>query len=381
MGKKDNSILGKMGYTIPLGKIMKIPMKLHWSIFIFLLYIPFLGWYKNLSFQDIAILFIAIIFVLGSVLLHELGHSYAARKLGIKTYDIVLSIIGGVARLEKIPEDPAEEFKVAIAGPLVNLFIFSVLCIILFITFVSGAIDVMPTIQNFINPKIFLNRFDLPFLVLFTYIIAAANFLLFAINLLPVFPMDGGRIFRAIMSGKWGRPKATLFAAYTGKFIALVLVAVGIILIQPIWSLTGVIVFFMVEIEHRQELENTRYKNIKADALLSTSYDRVKLVLPMQEVINRHFENDISMFLVEDSKSKVVGVIDDNILKTAMRENGEEVAISHYMSQRFALINIKDDYHSIYRALVTEDKSIGVVMDYGEVKGVIERDLFKSKEF
>ncbi len=368
-----------MGFTIPLGRIMRIPMKLHWSIFIFLLYIPFLGWYKNIEIAEIITLFIVIIFVLGSVLLHELGHSYAAKKLGIDTYDIVLSLIGGVARLEKIPEDPKEEFKVAIAGPLVNLFIFSLLCIFLLISFVVGVMDVTPSMKVFLNPLVFLDQFEPPIFIAFIYIVAVANFALFLFNLLPVFPMDGGRIFRALMSNKMGRPKATRIATITGKFLALVMVGGGIFFYQPIWSFVGIFVFLMADIEYRQEKESLKYKDIKAEALLNTVYERAKLVLPMQNLINRHFETDISTFLIEDSKGKIVGVVDENVLATAMREGGEEVAISHYMSQRFALININDDFHSIHNSLVREDKPIGVVMDYGEVKGIIEKE-FVSKQ-
>lgn len=371
---KKNSILGRMGYTIPLGKMMGIPLKMHWSIFAFLLYVPALGYFKNIGWGEMLLLLIVIIFVLFSVLLHELGHAFAARKLGVKTYDIVLSLIGGVARLERIPEDPWEEFKVAIAGPLVNLLIGSILLTVLLFAFVFDVIDVAPTFANFINPDIFLNRFDPSLMIKVIYLIAISNFALFIFNLLPVFPMDGGRIFRAFLSNRMGRSRATKIASYTGKFLALVLVGFGIFYMRPIWSFIGIFVFLMADIENRQEQENKRFKSIKADALMDSVYDRVILVLPIQEVINRHFDTDMSLFLVEDSKKKIVGVIDENILQTALREKTEESPISHYMTQRFAFININDDFHSIYDALVKKDIAIGVVMDYGEVKGVIRRE-------
>lgn len=366
--------MGRMGFTLPIGRVMGIPMKLHWSIFIFLLYIPVISYYKKISTQEMILLFVVILFVMISVLLHELGHAFAAKKLGVKTHDIVLSLIGGVARLEKIPEDPWEEFKVAIAGPLVNLFLFCLLCSALLISFIAGAVDIAPSISNFINPEIFINRFDPSLPIALLYIVALSNLVLFAFNLLPVFPMDGGRIFRAALSNKLGRSRATKIATITGKFFALLLIAGGLYYMRPIWSIIGVFVFLMADIENRQEQESRRFAKIKADALMSSVYDRVKLVLPIQEVIHRHFEKDISLFLVEDSQKKIVGVIDKNILETAMREKMEETPISHYMTQRFAMINISEDYHAIHKAMIQAGMSVGVVMDYGEVKGVILRE-------
>ena len=375
---KKNSILGRMGFTIPLGKLMGIPLKMHWSIFIFLLYVPLVGFYKNISTQEMVLLLVVIIFVLISVLLHELGHAFAARKLGVKTHDIVLSLIGGVARLERIPEDPWEEFKVAIAGPLVNLLIFSILITGLLFGFVFGVMDITPSMANFVNPEIFINRFDPSIPIVIIYIVAISNFVLFVFNLLPVFPMDGGRILRAFLSNRMGRAKATQIASYTGKFLAVLLIGFGVFYLRLIWSIIGIFVYLMADIENRQEQESKKFKSIKADALMDSVYDRVILVLPIQEVINRHFDSDISLFLVEDSKKKIVGIIDEPIVQSALREKTEETPISHYMTQRFAFININDDFHSIYDALVKKDMSIGVVMDYGEVKGVIRREKVRG---
>lgn len=375
---KANSILGKMGVTMPIGKLMGIPMKLHWSIFIFLLYIPFICYYKKIGTADTILLVVLIVLILFSVLLHELGHAYAARNMGIKTHDIVLSLIGGVARLEKIPEDPWQEFKVAFAGPLVNLFIFSLLTLFLMISFWVGVTPITPTLENLMDPRIFINRFDAPLIIVLIYGLALSNLVLFIFNLLPVFPMDGGRIFRAILSKNLGRSRATKIASITGKILAVGLIGAGVFLMRPIWSIIGIFVYLMADIENNQEQQSQRFKSIKADSLLGTSYDRVKLVLPIQEVIKRYFDSDITTYLVEDSQSKIVGVIDENILQSAMREKMEEMPISHYMSQRFALININDNFYSMYDQLVKSDKNVGVVMDYGEVKGVILKGQLES---
>src|SRR5262249_36836735 len=134
------------------------------------------------------------------VLLHELGHALTARRFGIRTLDIVLLPIGGVARLDRMPERPREEILVAIAGPAVNLAIVLVL--------VAAGVARWPLrIEE-------LTRGPLPFLFL-------VNFAMLAFNLIPAFPMDGGRVLRALLATRMPYVRATRIASTVGQGIAL----------------------------------------------------------------------------------------------------------------------------------------------------------------
>ncbi len=144
-----------------------------------------------------AILFVLSLF--GCVLLHEFGHALMARQFGIETQDITLYPIGGVARLRRLPRAPGAELLIALAGPAVNV------AIVLALAGLS-----------------FLGLSDLGLFPGFIELLMVANLALALFNLIPAFPMDGGRVLRAALSGWFGRARATMIAVGIGRALALV---------------------------------------------------------------------------------------------------------------------------------------------------------------
>src|SRR6187399_162229 len=184
-----------------------IPVKIHWSFGLLLLYIAF-DTTQTTGFKWLAIL-ISIGFVLSvfvCVILHEFGHALMARKFGVRTHDILMTPIGGIARLERMPEGRGQEFWVAIAGPVVNFLIVGVI----WLGFIVFEREVLPIFSlSFWN-------FEEQATSYFK-IILLANGYLGTFNLLPAFPMDGGRILRSLLSLRMDRSKATQIAAYAGQ--------------------------------------------------------------------------------------------------------------------------------------------------------------------
>jgi Zn-dependent protease len=194
-----------MGSSLKVASVFGIEVRIHLS---FLLLLGFF-WVQSGTFQNV--LFILILFV--CVLLHEFGHAFAARAFGIRTRDITLYAIGGIARLNRIPDKPWQELTVAIAGPLVNVVIAAAL---IFVTHVTAALQQFDDLES---PRMELLAK-----------VAAANLYLVFFNLIPAFPMDGGRILRALLAMLMPYDQATQIAAWIGQGLAVLLALLAIFL-------------------------------------------------------------------------------------------------------------------------------------------------------
>src|SRR6478672_4298414 len=193
-----------MRWSLRIARIAGIELKIHVTFLMFLVWIAF-SYYRRGGGQAAAqgTIFIVLLFL--CVLLHELGHALAARRFGIHTPDVTLLPIGGVARLERIPREPRQELVIAIAGPMVNVVIAGVLTVILKQARFGTDLDVLS------NPGIALAAR-----------LAAVNMFLVLFNLIPAFPMDGGRVLRALLAMKMNYASATQVAATIGKGVAFV---------------------------------------------------------------------------------------------------------------------------------------------------------------
>jgi Zn-dependent protease len=193
-----------------IGRLWGIDVYIHWM---FLLLLAWVADESGVQRGDYSHAASAVLFVLAQflcVLLHEYGHAFAARRYGIGTVDITVTPLGGIARLEAMPTRPVEELVVAIAGPLVNVIIAVALVLGLY----AGH-------KGFGN-AVRLDTANIPISLLY------ANITLVGFNLIPAFPMDGGRILRAALAAVVPRSTATRIAALIGKIVAVGFVAVGL---------------------------------------------------------------------------------------------------------------------------------------------------------
>jgi len=183
-----------------IGRPFGIPTSIHWSFWLLPLFV-FLSGSGAMAFVDTAV----ILAVFGCVALHELGHALAARRFGVRTRDIVLYPIGGVARLERMPKNPGAEIAIALAGPAVNLAIAAVLIPLMLL---DGFAVIGVTYDASLG-EIFWTK------------LLYANIGLAIFNLIPAFPMDGGRVLRAMLSIVTTRVNATQTAASMGTAFAV----------------------------------------------------------------------------------------------------------------------------------------------------------------
>jgi Zn-dependent protease len=211
--------------SLKLGKLFGIDTYIHWSFWWLLLWIGISsgmasGWLSGLT----AMLFVAVLF--GCVYLHELGHALAGRQLGIPTLDITLLPFGGVARMAAIPERPWQEVLIAVAGPAVNVVLAGML--------LTGLV-----LYGGFSLLMEQSPLELPWIEQ----LCLVNVGLVVFNMIPAFPMDGGRVLRAVLATQWGHLQATEVAARVGRWIALAMIVFGIVMWIPSLALVGLFVW------------------------------------------------------------------------------------------------------------------------------------------
>ncbi|HTQ09758.1 MAG TPA: site-2 protease family protein, partial [Fimbriimonadaceae bacterium] len=227
-----------MKWSFRIGRIAGIPLYIHATFLILVAWVAIMEYasHANPAATADSIALIALVFVI--VVLHELGHALAARRYGIETQDITLLPIGGLARLRRIPEDPRQELVVAFAGPLVNVVLAASL--FLGICIAAGPREVL---------RGALTGGDLMAQLVWV------NVLLAVFNLIPAFPMDGGRVFRALLAFHMDRVRATEIAVSVGHLCAFVFGAIGLLLL---FNPFLVFIAFFVWIGADAELQHVR---------------------------------------------------------------------------------------------------------------------------
>jgi len=203
-----------MRWAWKIGRLAGIDVYMHATFLLLVGFIVVATWVENHNATRtlFGVFFVLVIF--GCIVLHELGHALTARRYGIRTRDIVLLPIGGVARLERMPEDPNQELLVALAGPAVNVVIAAALFLVL------GLLGSFPTLRQ--AETISWTGHD------FLASLMAVNVWLVLFNLIPAFPMDGGRVLRALLAKRMDYTDATQAAAHVGQAIALVFGFLGL---------------------------------------------------------------------------------------------------------------------------------------------------------
>jgi Zn-dependent protease len=242
-----------MGRSWRIGSAFGIGLYIHWSFLI----IPVLVVLSTASYGLDAILLVSglAVALFGCVLLHELGHALMARRFGIGTHDITLYPIGGVARLDRMSEHPGEEIAIAVAGPLVNVVIAGGLWFGMAMAGL-GKLPLMST-DSLLEYGTF-GSIALAFLF-------QMNAMLVAFNLIPAFPMDGGRVFRAILSIGFGRLRGTEIAVGVAKVVAMLFIVAGLLAFTPLASRFGspmlAVIGLFVMAAGNQELAMLRYQD------------------------------------------------------------------------------------------------------------------------
>lgn len=306
-----------MKWSWRVGKLLGIDLYVHSTFWFLLILIALM---QLTSGQSLTTTFIEVGFVIAlfaCVVLHELGHAMMARHFGIATRDIILLPIGGVARLDHIPSDPKEELLVAIAGPSVNVAI----AFLLTVWFLISGSSVSWSEINLINGPVVVR-------------LILVNLVLFFFNLLPAFPMDGGRILRALLAQRMEYLRATQLAARIGQFFAFLMGFYGLSTGDVLLVLIALFVFLGAGQEVNVARMRSAFTGIPVrDAMMTdfmklTEYDSIESTI--QLLLNGP-QHDFPVL----SGDQVVGIITRNDLIAAAPHVGEPITIGHIMRKDF----------------------------------------------
>jgi Zn-dependent protease/predicted transcriptional regulator len=272
-----------MKYSFKIGSVWGIPIEVHIT-FILLIAAVFALSYPELYYP------ILNLFLFAFVVLHELSHSLVARHYKIKVRKIVLYPIGGVSEIEEIPENPRVEWRMAIAGPLTS---FAIGTVLLVLTAMTTGLTTLPLLTLTGNNMLF----DL----------ASLNLLLGAFNMIPAFPMDGGRVFRALLAEKLKFSDATKYAAFIGKLLGVVMAVVGV-LYNPWLIIIGVFVYIGATEETEATIVSTTMARVRVKDVM---YPEVAAVQPentLAEALEIMFKARYHDALVEKDGS-LMGIV------------------------------------------------------------------------
>ena len=296
-----------------LAHIAGIDVRVHATFFLLLAWIAWVYGNQGGGAAALAgVVFVCLVFL--CVLLHEFGHALAARRYGIRTPDITLLPIGGVARLERMPEKPMQELVVAIAGPLVNVAIAAVLW--LFLGF-SGRLPHPDTISEV--------GASLPLRLL------AVNLALVIFNLIPAFPMDGGRILRAVLALRMDYARATHIAASIGQVCAFGFGFLGLVFNHPMLILVAVFVYFGAASEAAHAEMKAVSAGLRVNAAMVTQFQALPLSATLDEAIEALLRTAQHEFPIVDPAGTVRGLLTRDDLIVALRKSGAGTPVAEVM--------------------------------------------------
>ncbi len=343
--------------SVKIGKFLGIDVFIHWTFLILIAWIVILQLRTNGDLSHIltAVGFILVLFL--CVTLHEYGHALAARRYGIKTKHITLLPIGGIAMLEKMPEKPVQELVVALAGPLVNFVIAAVLFIYLYASgqpLFATQITTLPSADNFMQNLLYIN-------------LALAVF-----NLIPAFPMDGGRVLRAILALKLNRVLATRIAARTGQFIAILFVFWGLFS-NPFLVFIGIFIFLAAQAEATFTQTHSMLSNTSVSDVTMRNYTTLDENDTLQAATQELLNGQVSNFLVLKNSS-VVGTLSKKNLIKGITEKGMAYPVKDFMDKNFFVLQPDMLLEDVYKRMIEENMKILPVYSNDKLIGAVDTE-------
>jgi len=342
-----------MPWSLNIGRIAGTAIRVH------ITFLLFLGWIFAASYAAggsqaawSALLFMVLLFA--CVVAHEFGHIFTARAFGVPTPDVTLLPIGGVARLARIPEAPREEFLIAIAGPLVNVAIA-----LLLMLFAGGQLSTAALAAVDSTRVSLIDR------------LAAVNIFLALFNMIPAFPMDGGRVLRALLASRLGFVRATEIAASIGQVVAFALGFIGL-LYNPILIFIAIFVYLAAASEAHSVALRAMSRGVPVSTAMMTQYASLSPQAHVDEAVQTLLRTNQSEFPVVDLDGKPVGLLGRSDLIRALKTLGPDGRVADAMSPTVPVLSHRRTLDEAFRILQEKSAPAVAVTDAaGRLVGLI----------
>jgi len=333
-------------------RILGVPVRLHFTFVLLFIFIAVIGLSGNVSVAFAGLYFL---FLFGSVLLHELGHAVVSKRYGVRTLEIVMYPIGGVARVDRTPE-PAQELWIALAGPAVNFAIAGAILLPLYFT------------GQILSPE----KLRVPSDANVLQLIAIGNLWLALFNLLPAFPMDGGRVLRAILARNRPIEKATQVAAQAGQILAIAMGLSGLLSANFFLVFIALFVWIGAMQENAQVMGRSLTHGIPVRAAMITEYHTLAHGQSVREAANLLLATSQQDFPVVLG-DQVIGLLGRNALLRGMAMEGPDAYVASIMDRDFRRVSPESDLAEAIPVL-TDAGTCALVMDGDSLVGLLTRE-------
>ena len=344
-----------MKWSFKIGRFAGIDVFMHFTFILLISWVALVHWRQgqSLTAAMAGVFFILTVFM--CVVLHEFGHAMMARRYGIKTRDIILLPIGGVARLEKLPTNPIQEMWVALAGPAVNVVIAFALFVYLKVT---ASLEPLQTLTITTGP--FLER------------ILAVNIFMLVFNMIPAFPMDGGRVLRALLATRQEYGRATQIAATIGQGIAVLFGFVGMF-----YNPFLLFVALFVWIGAAQEASIAQFKSaiggIPVQQAMISDFKQLGVNDSLKRAVELTLTGSQKDFPVVDNGS-LEGVLTQTDLLMALADQENYPTVASVIQRNYVTVDYQDMLESAFAKLNRCDCHTLPVMQNGKLVGLVTMD-------
>lgn len=353
-----------MKWSFKVGRVFGIELRIHITFFLIVVYAAYIwGWGMpdTLGWPGAVYgaVLISVLFI--CVVIHELSHSRLAQHYGAEVESITLLPIGGVSMLKNMPEEPKKELWVSLVGPLSNLVIAAFLGIVLLL--VPGKVTT-ETAEQFAD---LIGGITLQGFVTYMLII---NVLLALFNLLPAFPLDGGRVLRSILAQYMPYMKATRVAVATGQVFAFILGITGLMLGAWIWLIIAIFIYFGAE----QEGRGTEVKTVLSMLTAGQAVEANAKVLSREQslgevvaIVLHSFQEDFPVL----EGGSVVGVLTRGNLISGLHNIGPEAQVGQVMEKDFPIVEASALFSEVYEKMNTSGVKAVPVVEGGRLLGMV----------